>query len=97
MFICHECNNEYKTKRSLDIHLTKKNKCNITTPYKCSDCNKYFKHNKNLIEHQIKQICKTDDEIKNKTTYNNELDIILTSIEPDLISDLIFCSNCNLS
>ena len=44
MFICDICHSEYKTKRSLDIHMNRKNKCNVTTPYKCSECGKYFKY-----------------------------------------------------
>jgi hypothetical protein len=67
MYICHICNSQYKIKRSLDIHLNRKNKCNYVTPYQCKECKKYFKQNKSLIDHTIKQSCKTDEElIKNK-------------------------------
>ena len=55
MFICHLCNFKFISKLSLDLHLNKKNKCNITTPYQCKDCNKYFKYIKNLREHSEKQ------------------------------------------
>ena len=63
MFICDICNAEYTNKRSLDVHLNRKNKCNVKTAFQCLDCKKYFKQNKNLQEHIIKQICKTDEEI----------------------------------
>jgi hypothetical protein len=51
-------NSQYKIKRSLDIHLNRKNKCNYITPYQCKECKKYFKQNKSLIDHTIKLICK---------------------------------------
>jgi hypothetical protein len=64
MFECELCNAEYKNKRSLDIHLNRKNKCNVKTAFQCLDCKKYFKQNKNLQEHIVKQICKINEEIK---------------------------------
>ena len=84
MFICHLCNFKFKSKLSLDLHLNKKNKCNITTPYQCKDCNKYFKYIKNLREHTIKQTCKTDEEIIEDKREKSETEIILRS---DLTSE----------
>lgn len=87
MFTCHICNSKFKTKYSLDIHLKRKNKCNIKTPYQCKDCNKYFKQNRSLTIHIIKQSCKTDEELfKNKIIEEtkSETEIILRS---DLTSE----------
>jgi len=84
MFICHLCNFKFTSKLSLDLHLNKKNKCNITTPYQCKDCNKYFKYRKNLREHTIKQTCKTDEEIIEDKKEKSETEIILRS---DLTSE----------
>lgn len=87
MYICHICNSEFKTNYSLDIHLKRKNKCNIKTPYQCKDCNKYFKQNRSLTIHLIKQSCKTDEELfknKNIEETKSETEIILRS---DLTSE----------
>jgi len=75
MFKCHLCKSKYNNKRSLDIHLNRKNKCNVTTSYQCCDCKRYFKQNKNLIEHTIKQTCKEGIECKDRS----EVEIILNS------------------
>ena len=53
---CDICNTIFDTKQHLLQHQNKKNKCNITTPFKCVDCNKYFKYNVTLNRH--KNICK---------------------------------------
>ena len=58
MFKCNLCKQEFKTKRILEQHINKKNKCDSVTDFKCKKCNKYFKFNKNLKEHEEKNICK---------------------------------------
>jgi hypothetical protein len=104
MFICDICNSEYKTKRSLDIHMNRKNKCNVTSPYKCSKCNKYFKYKKNLQEHTIKQICIENKDFIVSTELSNslELNTILNSAinkekKIDLINTITNIPNIKIS
>jgi hypothetical protein len=54
---CEICSSQFKTKVGLQKHLNKKNKCNIVTAFQCKICNKYFKYNKNLIEHTENNKC----------------------------------------
>ena len=72
MFSCELCKKQYDSKRSLEIHKNRKNKCNIETPYQCKICDRYFKQKKNLIEHTIKQVCKSDSELFNKNKNDDE-------------------------
>jgi hypothetical protein len=100
MVVCGLCNAEYKNKRSLDIHLNRKNKCNIKTPYQCGDCNKYFKQNKNLQEHIIKQTCKSDKEsnsiiIADKNKSKAIKSILQSSIDVD--SQVLLLKNYNIN
>jgi hypothetical protein len=89
MFKCDICFKEYNNKRSLDIHKNRKNKCNVITPYKCHECNRYFKYNKNLQEHTIKQTCIKDrpkEELPDETM--PKIDKINESIKTILESEL---------
>jgi hypothetical protein len=68
---CDLCEQEFKSKRILEQHENKKNKCNIVTDFQCDKCNKYFKYKKNLKEHTEKDICKNTQIIlldENKTS-----------------------------
>jgi hypothetical protein len=71
MYKCDLCEQEFKSKRILEQHENKKNKCNIVTDFQCEKCNKYFKYKKNLKEHTEKDICKNTQIIlldENKTS-----------------------------
>jgi hypothetical protein len=69
---CEICDQVFKNKRNLLAHQNKKNKCNVTTPYQCQECKKYFKYNCSLKEHTIKQVCKSDSELFNKNKNDDE-------------------------
>lgn len=69
-YTCNICEATYPNKRSLDIHINRKNKCNIQTRFQCTNCKKYFKQNKNLNEHIIKQICNNNEHHNHKPTNN---------------------------
>jgi hypothetical protein len=58
MFECELCNNIFDTRQHLYQHQSKKNKCNIHTPYSCNKCNKHFKSKNNLNIHLEKNVCK---------------------------------------
>jgi len=62
-FKCDICSTEFTTKYGLEKHTNKKNKCNIITDFQCLTCLKYFKQKKNLIEHNLKNICKKTDQL----------------------------------
>jgi hypothetical protein len=51
---CKMCEQIFKSKNNLVKHTSKKNKCNIVTPFQCKKCNKYFKQNRSLINHTDK-------------------------------------------
>jgi hypothetical protein len=106
MFICHLCKKEFKSKQNLDVHFNRKFKCNIITPHKCNECNKYFKYNKNLLEHIIKQNCKNKVDInkyeKQKNSNKDELKIIFKSNlcnnkKIELINSLTNINNIKIS
>ena len=93
MYKCELCEQEFKSKRILEQHENKKNKCNIVTDFQCDKCNKYFKYKKNLKEHTEKDICKSTQIIlldENKTSEGihdtESLAILIKSIFSFLIS-----------
>ena len=53
---CKMCDQLFKCRNNLVKHQSKKNKCNIITPFQCKKCNKYFKQNRSLINHSEKCI-----------------------------------------
>jgi hypothetical protein len=71
LYKCNICLQEFKRKICLENHLKRKNSCNIITNYQCSLCYKYFKYNKNLLEHMHKGVC-----LKNKQNINETEDVI---------------------
>jgi len=90
IFRCELCNLEFKTKRILEQHKFKINKCNIKTDFQCSFCNKYFKYKKNKLEHESKNHLenshindkKNDDKKKDDKNNNRNyaIKIILNNI-----------------
>ena len=98
MFNCELCNHQFKTQRYLSQHLNRKVKCNVVTDYKCNRCNRYFKHRKNMIDHQEKNNC-IMVVIKEKNE-NDELKNIIKSIlesNMDLESKVTFIRKYNLT
>ena len=98
MFNCELCNHQFKTQRYLSQHLNRKVKCNVVTDYKCNRCNRYFKHRKNMIDHQEKNSC-IMVVIKEKNE-NDELKNIIKSIlesNMDLESKVTFIRKYNLT
>ena len=98
MFNCELCNHEFKTQRYLSQHLNRKVKCNVVTDYKCNRCNRYFKHRKNMIDHQEKNNC-VMVVIKEKNE-NDELKNIIKSIlesNMDLESKVTFIRKYNMT
>ena len=72
-FKCEICLSEFTQKVTLQRHLNKKNKCNVTTDFQCKKCLKYFKYNKNLVDHTNKNTCIEKILIENKKeTINND-------------------------
>jgi len=98
MFNCELCNHQFKTQRYLSQHLNRKVKCNVVTDYKCNRCNRYFKHRKNMIDHQEKNNC-IMVVIKEKNE-NDELKNIIKSIlesNMDLESKVTFIRKYNMT
>ena len=98
MFNCELCNHQFKTQRYLSQHLNRKVKCNVVTDYKCNRCNRYFKHRKNMIDHQEKNNCVMVG-IKEKNE-NDELKNIIKSIlesNMDLESKVTFIRKYNMT
>jgi len=98
MFNCELCNHQFKTQRYLAQHLNRKVKCNVVTDYKCNRCNRYFKHRKNMIDHQEKNNC-VMVVIKEKNE-NDELKNIIKSIlesNMDLESKVTFIRKYNMT
>ena len=98
MFNCELCNHQFKTQRYLSQHLNRKVKCNVVTDYKCNRCNRYFKHRKNMIDHQEKNNC-VMVVIKEKNE-NDELKNIIKSIlesNMDLESKVTFIRKYNMT
>jgi hypothetical protein len=91
-FKCQICLSKFTQKIGLQKHLNKKNKCNIITDFKCKKCNKYFKYNKNLLDHSNKNICIEKIIIHNKTeALNNNNQNIL-----DIIKEIINSKKFNM-
>jgi len=98
MFNCELCNHQFKTQRYLSQPLNRKVKCNVVTDYKCNRCNRYFKHRKNMIDHQEKNNC-VMVVIKEKNE-NDELKNIIKSIlesNMDLESKVTFIRKYNMT
>jgi len=77
---CLICLQLFKSKNNLIKHQTKKNKCNLITPYHCEHCGKYFKQNRSLLNHNDK--CNIDDKnkimIQDNHNYNAIKSIIIS-------------------
>jgi hypothetical protein len=86
LYKCNICKQEFKRKICLENHSKRKNSCNIITNYQCSICYKYFKYNKNLLEHMHKGVC-----LKNKHNINENEDVIneKTNDTKDAIKSLL--------
>ena len=96
-YVCNICSSKFDTKQHLNQHQTKKNKCNIKTAYHCNECNKYFKHNKSLINHSTK--CEKQIIINNNIDDNKNLIIknfLISSMEEDTKIKLIQKYNMSL-
>jgi hypothetical protein len=68
---CDICLQQFARKVCLDKHLKRKNKCNIVTDYQCSNCQKYFRHKKNLLEHMHNAVCIKNKPINNENKIEN--------------------------
>jgi len=68
--ICKLCNTIFSSKYTLQRHQNKQTKCNNNTEFKCNNCGKCFKFNKNLKEHQKNDICN-----KKNITFSNDLSL----------------------
>lgn len=79
-FKCNICNAEFTAKIGLIKHQNKKNKCNVETAFQCKNCLKYFRHNKSLKEHTIKQNCKNEEHENNDENIIDELDDYLNLV-----------------
>ena len=69
---CIKCNIIFKTKQQLERHISKKNKCDMITKFKCSTCLKYFKSLSNLNFHMNNNNCKNFNEEKIIEKINND-------------------------
>jgi len=78
-YICNICSTKFDTKQHLQQHENKKNKCNVQTDYKCNKCNKFFKQQKTLFNHNIK--C-NNKEKKDKDKNDETTSIIVKSNSP---------------
>jgi RNase P subunit RPR2 len=81
--ICKECNKKFHTKQHLNLHINKKNKCNIKTEYKCQKCNRYYNSKYYLKDHENKCI-ENNNQIENNDPINiikNAISIIINSNE----------------
>jgi len=68
--ICKLCNTIFSSKYTLQRHQNKSTKCNNNTEFKCNNCGKCFKFNKNLKEHLKNDICN-----KKNITFSNDLSL----------------------
>ena len=83
---CKMCDQIFKCRNNLVKHQSKKNKCNIITPFQCKKCNKYFKQNRSLINHTEKCIEEHMLEIINSENYNYKaIKSIITSKDEENI------------
>ena len=71
---CDICLQQFARKVCLDKHLKRKNKCNIITDYQCSNCQKYFRHKKNLLEHMHNAVCIKNKPINNENKIENKIE-----------------------
>lgn len=83
IYKCELCTEMFKTKKTLEKHQAKKNKCNTTTEFQCQKCQKFFKYKKNLTEHNTKNKCQP----KKIVIYQGSTDIIPTTTS-DVVSTL---------
>ena len=113
MFKCNICEKTFTSKFNMERHHNKKIKCNIITTYQCSHCKRYFKYNKNLLEHISKDVCNSSNTTISKNTdiqlYSNEekkVDIVIKSIlksklddtkKSELLNDHLVISNDKLN